>query len=306
MIFTLTLNPSLDYFIYLKDIKKNTLNIPNKTAIVAGGKGINVSKVLKNLNTTNTAITFTGGFCGEKIITELKELNINHHTISVNENTRINLKLKENDGETEIAGQSPTISKESVNKLCNYIKENLQNGDSLICSGSIPNSIDFNIYKQLALLLEQTAKNINVVLDTRGESLRDNLYNNFLIKPNKKELEDMFNQKFNSIKEIIKSCDYFLKKGIKNIIVSMGGEGSLYINANEVFKAEPMDLKMINTVGAGDSMVAGFMTAAERNYKLDDCYKMAVATASATVSKEGLASEEDVEKNFAKVIIKKL
>ena len=192
MIYTLTLNPALDYDMYLKDdLQAEHLNLAHEVNYRAGGKGINVSKVLKNLDVESTAIGFVAGFVGDFIIKDLKKDNIKSEFVELEGNTRINVKVNGNDKETELTGVSPKITAEKLQELTNKIS-NLKDGDILVLSGSIPASISSKIYKELS---ENVKANVEIVLDTRGNLLQDNIHNNLFVKPNIHELREMFNQK---------------------------------------------------------------------------------------------------------------
>ncbi len=301
MIYTLTLNPALDYDVYLDNFSEGDLNLSKEINIRAGGKGINVSKVLANLDLSSKALGFTGGFIGDFIKKDLETQNIDTDFVSLDGITRINVKINNNNKETEIAGLSPKIpdfkKEELVKKLMN-----LKDGDTLILSGSIPDSLTKDIYKEIS---KKVPENVKIVLDTRGNLLDENIHNNFLIKPNIKELEEMFEMDLDTTAKVIEKCKYFLDKNIKNIIVSMGGKGALYINSNGAYTAEVPKGTLINSVGAGDSMVAGFVAGFELGKLPEEAFKLAVAAGSATAYSYGLGEKDLIDKLYNEIKIKK-
>ena len=302
MIYTLTLNPALDYDMYIKeDLKTEHLNLADKVNYRAGGKGINVSKVLKNLDVESVAIGYTAGFTGNFIIEDLKKDGIKSEFVELDGNTRINVKVNGNDKETEITGVSPIISEEKLKLLMEKVSH-LKDGDILVLSGSIPESISKTIYKELS---EKIKTNVEIVLDTRGNLLQNNIHNNFFIKPNIHELRDMFNEKLETKQEIIKKCSFFLERGVKNIIISRGGDGALLVNKDFVLEASVPKGELINSIGAGDSMVAGFIAGHEKGMSTDDSFRLAVAAGSATAYSYGLAEKDFVNKLYEEINIVK-
>lgn len=301
MIYTLTLNPALDYDIYLDSFREEELNLSKEINIRAGGKGINVSKLLANLEVKSKALGYTGGFVGSFIEKDLYKEGIETDFVELEGTTRINVKINNNNKETEIAGLSPEISKVQLDKLLGKFL-NLKKGDILILSGSIPESIEKNIYKIISKKLES---GIKVVLDTRGNLLKENLSSNFLIKPNIIELEEMFGKELKTTKDIIKECSYFLDQNIENIIVSMGGKGALLINKNGAWSAKSPKGTLVNSVGAGDSMVAGFIAGIEMGKSTEDSFKLGVASGSATAYSYGLGKKDLIYKLYSEIILEK-
>ena len=221
MIYTLTLNPALDYTIKLENLYLGKINITKETEILPGGKGINVSTVLKNLEIESIAIGFISGFTGKEIERKLNENNIKTEFIGLeNQNSRINIKIIEKTKETAINTKGPNILKEDIEKLYKKI-EKIEDGDFLVLSGSIPNGIDQDIYEKICEKLKN--KNIKIIVDSTNDLLLKTLkYKPFLIKPNKPELEEIFKAKIKSKQEAIKYAQILQEKGSKNIILSMG------------------------------------------------------------------------------------
>ena len=300
MIYTLTLNPALDYDMYLdEDLKLEHLNLAREVNFRAGGKGINVSKVLKNLGVESTAIGFVAGFVGDFIIKDLEKERIKTEFVELEGYTRINVKVNANDKETELTGVSPEIPKEKLEELIEKMS-GLKDGDILVLSGSIPSSISRSIYKELS---EKVKADVEIVLDTRGNLLQENMHNNFFIKPNIHELREMFGGKIETKYEIVEKCKFFLERGIKNVILSRGGEGALLINKDCVLEASVPKGNLINSIGAGDSMVAGFIAGYVKGMPLEDSFKLAVASGSATAYSYGLAEEELVNRLYNEINI---
>ena len=301
MIYTLTLNPALDYDIYMDSFQEGDLNLSKEVNIRAGGKGINVSKLLANLGIKSKALGYTAGFTGDFIKKNLYDEGIESDFVELDGITRINVKINNNSKETEIAGLSPEITKEAEEKLIEKISK-LQKDDILILSGSIPGSIERNIYKKLAEMLPEGTK---IVLDTRGNLLKENLNGNFLIKPNIAELEEMFETKLNTTADIIEKCAYFLERNVKNVIVSMGGKGALLVNKEGAYLAGVPKGELINSVGAGDSMVAGFIAGIEKGRSPEDSFRLAVASGSATAYSYGLGEKDLIYRLYNEITLKK-
>lgn len=300
MIYTLTLNPALDYDMYLdEDLKLENLNLAREVNFRAGGKGINVSKVLKNLGLESTAIGFVAGFVGDFIIKDLEKEKIKTEFVELEGYTRINVKVNANDKETELTGVSPEIPKEKLEELIGKMSD-LKDGDILVLSGSIPSSVSSSIYKELS---EKVKADVEIVLDTRGNLLQENMHNNFFIKPNIHELREMFGGKIETKSEIVEKCKFFLERGIKNVILSRGGEGALLINKDCVLEASVPKGNLINSIGAGDSMVAGFIAGYVKGMSLEDSFRLAVASGSATAYSYGLAEEELVNRLYSEINI---
>lgn len=302
MIYTLTLNPAIDYYMSMENFQLGSLNSLEEGYTLPGGKGINVSKVLKNFSVESKALGFVGGFTGDYIKKHLNEYEIESDFIELQENTRINIKLKTKDSETEIAGKSPTISRENVKELLKKFEE-IKKDDVVILSGSVPNSISKSIYADIIKLLPKDCK---VILDTRGlpfvEGLKEGV---FLTKPNNQELEEFFNRKLNNIEEIIQAGKDLQALGSKNVLISLGKDGSILITEKEVYIGNAPQGKLISSVGAGDSMVAGVVYGIAKGMTLEDSYKYGIASGSSTAFSEGLTTFEGMNSLLNKIEIKK-
>lgn len=293
MIYTVTFNPALDYVIKVDNFTLGAINRTKREDIYYGGKGLNVSTVLTNLGYESIALGFIAGFTGDVIEKGAKSLGFCTDFIKVREGlSRINVKLK-SDEETEINGQGPKITKEDIDKLFTKL-EKLKEKDILILSGSIPNTLDEDIYEKIMERVQE--KNIQIVVDATKDLLLNVLkYRPFLIKPNNYELGEMFNVILNNDDDIISYAKKLQEKGARNVLISMAGDGALLITENgEVFKSEVPKGEVKNSVGAGDSMVAGFIAGYLTSNNYEEALKMGTAAGSASAFSEGLATKEKV------------
>ena len=294
MINTISLNPSLDYVVKVDSFKADALNRINSEQIYAGGKGINVSIVLKNLGVDNTALGYVAGFTGDEILRQIKDHNVDCDFVKLESGmSRINVKLK-SDGETEINGAGPDISEKDLESLYEKINK-LGKGDFLILSGSIPKSVPDDIYERIMKSLLD--KEVEFIVDATKDLLLKVLkYRPFLIKPNHHELAEMFNVELKNDEDIIAYGKKLQEMGAKNVLISMAGDGAILLPENgEPIKREVPKGILKNSVGAGDSMVAGFLCGYLKNKDLDEAFKMGIATGSASAFSEELATKEEVE-----------
>lgn len=293
MIYTVTFNPSLDYIVTVKDFTCGVVNRTCDEIIYPGGKGINVSMVLKNLGYENTALGFLSGFTGEKIQALLKEKGVATDFIPVETGmSRINVKLRSNE-ETEINGQGPKIEEKHIQELYRKLDE-LKDGDVLVLAGSIPDVMPGSMYMDIMKHLSD--RKLKIVVDATKDLLVNVLeYHPFLIKPNNHELGEIFNVSLEKKDEVVEYAKRLQGKGAGNVLVSMAGEGAVLVTENgEVYKADAPKGILKNSVGAGDSMVAGFLAGylEKENYK--DAFAMGVCTGSASAFSEELATKEEV------------
>ena len=294
MINTITLNPSLDYIVNLDNLELDFVNRSTSEEIFAGGKGINVSIVLKNLGVESRALGFIAGFTGNEIERLVKEEGVESQFTKLKDGfSRINIKLKHGQ-ETEINGTGPDLREEDVKSLYSKINE-MNEGDFLVLAGSIPSTLPDDIYEKIMKDFEY--KNFNIVVDATKNLLVNVLkYKPFLIKPNNHELGEIFNVKLKSNEEIIKYGKRLQDMGARNVLISMAGDGAIFLGENgEVFESNVPKGKVINSVGAGDSMVAGFLAGYCKNNDYKEAFKMGVATGSATAFSLGLATKNNVE-----------
>lgn len=294
MIYTVTFNPSLDYIVTVDHFKAGEINRTAGELIYPGGKGINVSIVLKNLGYDNTALGFMAGFTGREIQRLLEEMGVQTDFIHVSNGTsRINLKMR-SDQETEINGRGPKISDGDIQLLYRQL-DRLQAGDILVLSGSIPSSMPETIYMDIMKYLD--GRGIAVAVDATNDLLVKVLpYHPFVIKPNNHELGEIFHTVIKTKDEVVVYAKKLQEMGARNVIVSMAGDGAVLVTENgEVFRASAPKGVLRNSVGAGDSMVAGFLAGYLRNKDYREAFKTGVCTGSASAFSEALATKEEVE-----------
>ena len=301
MIYTVTFNPSLDDIVSVEDFRLGMTNRTCSELILPGGKGLNVSMVLGNLGIENTALGFVAGFTGKEIVRRIEEMGVKSDLIPIaNGISRINLKLKSIDG-TEINGCGPAISEENVNKLMEKL-DVLKSGDTLVLAGSIPGSMPDDIYRKIMERLE--GREVMIVVDATRELLVNVLeYHPFLIKPNNHELGEIFGKELRTREEVIPYAKKLQEMGAVNVLVSMAGEGAVLAAADGSIRgtAAPKG-KLINGVGAGDSMVAGFIAGWLEKKDYGHAFGMGVAAGSASAFSELLATREEIEKVYKQVM----
>ena len=303
MIYTVTFNPSLDYIVSVHDFQIGMTNRTYEELMLPGGKGINVSIVLKALGMKSIALGFTAGFVGEEIKRRIKNFGIEPEFIEIEKGTsRINLKLKTSDG-TEINGMGPEISKTKVQELL-YKLDALEEGDVLVLAGSIPSTMSDDIYRDITKNME--AKGVIVVVDATSKLLLNVLpYHPFLIKPNHHELSEIFGVTLSEKKEIASYAKKLQEQGARNVLVSMGGKGAVFVEEDgNVFEAAAPEGTLVNSVG--DSMVAGFLAGYLRTNSYEEAFRMGIATGSASAFSENLATRAEVEALLGKVMINKV
>lgn len=292
MIYTVTFNPSIDYIMFADDFELNGLNRATETFKFAGGKGINVSRVLKTLNVLSTALGFAGGFPGQFIDDTLKKAGIQTDFIEIDEDTRINVKLKTGD-ETEINAPGPNISQTQFENLLRQLKQTSKK-DIVVVAGSIPKSVPKDAYEQIAKIIKQTGARL--VVDAEKDLVESVLkYNPLFIKPNKHELEVMFDTSINSDEDVIYYAQEIMKQGASSVIVSLGGEGAIYVDHKHSLKASVPHGQVVNTVGSGDSTVAGMIAGLETGLTIENAFKQAVSAGTATAFNDDLASYKAIE-----------
>lgn len=297
MIYTVTFNPALDYVVQVNHFTPGMVNRTVKETIYYGGKGINVSAVLANLGYESTALGFVAGFTGEEIERGVRKLGFASDFIRVQKGmSRINVKLK-SDLESEINGMGPEITPEDVNILLNKL-EQLQEGDVLVLSGSIPASIDDTIYEQIMAMLD--GRGIRIVVDAEKNLLLNVLrYHPFLIKPNNFELGEMFGAELRSDEDVVFYAKKLQEMGAENVLISMAGDGAILVTKQqEVYRLGVAQGTVRNSVGAGDSMVAGFLAGYLENGDFAHALKMGTAAGGATAFSDGLGEKELILKLY--------
>ena len=296
MIYTITFNPSLDYTISVRGFGTGKINRTEHESIFAGGKGINVSMVLRNLGTDSTALGFIAGFTGKEIERRLKEQGIQTDLIEAEEGySRINVKMKDGKTETEINGAGPVIKEAQIHALYEKL-DRLTNEDLLVISGSVPSCLPDDMYERI---LERLAgKDIPVVVDAAGGLLKKVLpYHPFLVKPNNHELGDIYGVNLKTRKEVIPYAEKMRAEGAQNVLVSMAGEGAvLAAEDGKIYECAAPKGIVRNSIGAGDSMVAGFIEAYLRTGKdYEESLIWGSCTGSASAFSLGLTTKEQAE-----------
>ncbi len=293
MIYTVTFNPSLDYIVSVEDFKTGITNRTGSELILPGGKGLNVSMVLGNLGLENTALGFAAGFTGAEIVRRVEEMGVKADFIPVSGGiSRINLKLKSIEG-TEINGCGPVIGKDAQEQLLEKLAV-LGEGDVLVLAGSIPRSVPDDIYGEI--LRRLAGKAVLTVVDAERELLVKVLeYHPFLVKPNNHELGEIFGVELADREAVIPYAKRLREMGAGNVLVSLAGEGAvLAAEDGNIYEAPAPKGKLINGVGAGDSMVAGFLAGWMRKKDYRNAFRMGIAAGSASAFSEFLASREEV------------
>ena len=293
MIYTVTFNPAIDYIIRLDRLRSGEINRVNYEQILAGGKGINVSTVLKNFGHDSTALGFIAGFTGAEIKKQLTALGIQSDFVELSDHfTRINVKIKA-DTETEINGQGPNISEAEQQQLFEKL-DNLNSSDILVLAGSIPNTLPDDIYERIMAHLE--GRGIRIVVDaTKQLLLRVLKYKPFLIKPNNHELGEMFEVQLKNTADIIAHAKKLQALGAANVLVSMAGDGAILLtDKGKSYQLPAPKGTLVNSVGAGDSMVAGFIAGfAESDGDYEQAFRLGLAAGSASAFSENLATRAE-------------
>lgn len=297
MIYTVTFSPAVDYVVYMDELKQGETNRSKRETYYFGGKGINVSAVLTRLGIENVALGFIGGFTGEALEKGLKEQGIATDFVRLKEGiTRINIKIK-TQRETEINTQGAAITEEKLEELLEKL-DRLREGDILVVSGNIPNTLPKNTYD--VMLERLSGRGIRYVIDATGELLKGALkYRPFFIKPNRDELEALLGTAIRSERELGEAAEKLRELGACNVLVSLGEKGAYLLCENGAsYRMEAVRRQVKNTVGAGDSMVAGFLAGYLQSGDYENALKLGVAAGSATACSEGLASKEKIKAFF--------
>lgn len=313
MIYTITFNPALDYTVQVEEFEIGKINRTKSENILAGGKGLNVSIILKRLGIENTALSFIAGFTGKELERKIKQYNIKTDFIEINNGyTRINVKISSlkkisliQERETALNGNGPEITQEDIDELLEKIKK-INSEDIVILSGNVPKCINEDIYEIICKELNE--KNVKFVVDASQKLLMNCLkYKPFFIKPNKDELEETFNTKIKTKKEIIIYAKKLQEKGAQNVLISLGGDGAILLTEkNEVYYSNTPKGQVINTVGAGDSMVAGFVAGYLKKKDYKEALKLGIASGSATAFSAGLAMNEEINGLLKQITIEKI
>lgn len=302
MVYTVTFNPSLDYIVTVDDFKLGMTNRTSSELMLPGGKGVNVSIILNNLGIRNIVLGFVAGFTGKRIEQMLSKMGVTTDFIPLESGmSRINMKMKNIDG-TEINGKGPDISSENVEMLMKQL-DDLKEGDVLVLAGSIPAGISDHIYQTIMKRLE--SKKILILVDATSSLLMNVLeYHPFLIKPNHHELGEIFGVVLTEKEEVIPYAKRLQKAGAVNVLISMGGMGAVLVAGDgNVYEADAPEGILKNSVGAGDSMVAGFLTGWLKTHDYMEAFRYGVGAGSASAFSDYLATEKEVCEVAEKVVI---
>lgn len=301
MIYTITFNPSLDYIIKVSNLQLGTLNRSKAEGIYPGGKGINVSIVLKKLGIESICLGFVAGFVGEKIEQNLNKKGCKTDFIHLEDgNSRINVKIF-SDEETEINCQGPVISRENLHELLDKV-DSFKDGDIVVLAGNIPSSLPDRIYRKILERLKD--KDIKVIVDARRDLLVNILsLKPFLIKPNKMELEEIFETTFTNREEIVDCAKKLQEQGAKNVLVSLGEDGALLVCSDgKIYSSDAPKGAVINSVGSGDAMIAGFLAGyLKNNGNYEKAFKLGLASGSANAFTKGYANAQDILALLSKI-----
>jgi 1-phosphofructokinase len=294
MIYTITLNPSIDFVVEVETLQLHQVNRMKKEQKYPGGKGINVARVLHRLGAETTALGFVGGFTGRFIEEALRREGIPARWIRVNEDTRINIKLKTGENEeTEINGQGPSIPPEAFQQL-NEQLEQVRPGDTVVMSGSIPPSLSPSVYEEWAEALSD--RGVRVAVDVAGPALKRAANRHvFLLKPNHHELGQLYGVRLNTMEDVVVYGRKLQQAGAAHVIVSMAGQGALLFTEDATYRSTAPKGAVVHPVGAGDSMVAAFLADYEKTNDAVSAFKTAVAAGSATAFSPDLCTKEQVE-----------
>ena len=297
MVYTVTFNPALDYVMNVEKLSTDDINRTESEELYYGGKGINVSAILSRLNIPTVALGFTAGFTGKKLKEMLDDDGIKNDFTELNSGfTRINVKVKFGK-ELDINANGPEITADEIKELFLKLKK-LNDGDYLVLAGSVPASLPDDLYSKI--LEELSGKNINIVVDTTGNQLLNVLkYKPFLIKPNHHELGEIFGQEMDTTEKITEYAKKLQEMGAVNVLVSRGGDGAVLVDGNgTVHPAAAVEGTLVNSVGCGDSMVAGFIAGYITNKSYSEALKLSVASSAATAFSKELAKADEIYKIY--------
>ena len=299
MIYTVTLNPAIDYIMRMDELHMGITNRSNSEEYYCGGKGINVSLVLAELDIPSTALGFIAGFVGDAIDKWVANTYVTTDFIRLRDGiSRINVKIKAGE-ETEINGQGPDISEDELEALMMKV-DHIQDGDTLVLAGSIPNTLPDDTYERMLERISE--KDVRIVVDATKQLLVNSLkYKPFLIKPNKQELSEIFDVDVQTKEDIVTYAKKLQDMGARNVLISLGGDGAMLVDEDrQIHEAGVIKEKVVNTVGSGDSMVAGFVA----GYEMKNSYSYALTLGSvcgnATAFLPWLATKEKINELLEK------
>ncbi|MHA3066054.1 1-phosphofructokinase [Lacticaseibacillus saniviri] len=301
MIYSVTLNPSIDYVIGLSQLTLGRVNRLDSDLKLPGGKGINVSRILKELDLPTTALGFTGGFIGQFVTDRLTNLGLTTRFTPIAGDTRINVKVKAEE-ETELNASGPTISSDEAAAFKRELDQ-LQPGDVVVMAGSLPAGLPASFYRDLVPVIHEHGADF--VIDTTGQALLDTLPDKpLVVKPNHHELAELFGDpEYTSLEETVQAGRKLLGLGAQHVLVSMAGAGALMITADKAYHGTVPAGKVENSVGAGDSMLAGFTGTFATTHDALESFKVAIACGSATAFSKDLATRAKIEEVKATITI---
>lgn len=292
MIYTVTVNPALDYVMSLEKVNAGEVNRTNNYSFLAGGKGINVSQILNQLDVDNTAWGFIGGFTGKELVRQLNKKRIVSDFVTISDNTRVNVKIHA-EQETEINAAGPHITDQEIAAFKDRLND-LKKGDVVVMSGSLTPDLPTDFYQQLLPDIKEAGADF--VVDTTGQALLDTLeYKPLVIKPNHHELADLFNTSFDSSSVMLEYAEKLLNMGAQNVMVSMAGDGGYLLTKDHVYHAKGAVGTAVNSVGAGDSMIAGFIGTYIKTGDAAESFRMGMACGAATAFTKDIAVKSQIE-----------
>ncbi|BDR61074.1 1-phosphofructokinase [Lactobacillus xylocopicola] len=303
MIYTVTVNPALDYVIQIDQVDRGSVNRSGDCAFLAGGKGINVSRILNQLDTDNTAWGFVGGFTGKELVRQLNQYHIVNDFVKISDPTRVNVKVHAQE-ETEINAAGPNVTNQEITAFKARLAD-LQKDDVVVMSGSLAPSLPADFYKQL--LPEIKAAGAEFVVDTTGQALLDTLaYQPLVIKPNHHELADLFQTTFETDAEMLAAARKLLERGAQNVLVSMAGQGGYLVTKEQIYHAKAAIGTVVNSVGAGDSMTAGFVGTYRQTGDPAASFRMGMACGAATAFTQDIAVKGQIEAVLPQIKVEKI
>ena len=292
MIYTVTVNPALDYVMQLEKVNAGEVNRTKNCSFLAGGKGINVSQILNQLNVENTAWGFVGGFTGKELIRQLNQKRISNDFVTISDDTRVNVKIHAAK-ETEINAAGPQITDQEIAAFKDRLND-LHEGDVVVMSGSLTPSLGQDFYQKLLPTIKEAGADF--VVDTTGQALLDTLeYKPLVIKPNHHELADLFNVTFDSSDVMLEYAQKLLDMGAQNVMVSMAGDGGYLLTKDHVYHAKGAVGTAVNSVGAGDSMIAGFVGTYQKTGDAAESFRMGMACGAATAFTKDIAVKSQID-----------
>lgn len=292
MIYTVTVNPALDYVMQLPKVNAGEVNRSKDCQFLAGGKGINVSQILNQLSVENTAWGFVGGFTGKELVRQLNVKKIESDFVTISDDTRVNVKIHAQK-ETEINAAGPKIDEQEITAFKARL-DDLQEGDIVVLSGSLGPSLPTDFYKQLLPTIKEAGAQF--AIDTTGKALLDTLeYKPLVIKPNHHELADLFHTTFSNNEEMLTAAKKLLEMGAQNVMISMAGDGGYLVTKDHIYHGSPAIGTAVNSVGAGDSMIAGFVGTYYKTKNPVEAFRMGMACGGATAFTEDIAVKSQID-----------